>query len=96
MSIVIVEFYSITTCNVAEEIRPELEEMIKQFYEKTALVLFVRIDGKQPGVGWTYNLYGFLTYIIFRNAKEVDRMMGPQVDVEFIKNKVHKQLLKHK
>ena len=96
LSIVVVEFYNINACNISEEIRPELEEMAKEFSDKKALVLFMRIDGKQPGVGWTYNLSGFPTYIIFRNGKEVERMIGPQVDVEFIKNKVQKQLIKRK
>merc|ERR1712241_654192 len=91
LAIAIVEFYNIQACNMSAEIRPELEKMAKEFSDKRALVLFMRIDGKQPGVGWTYNLRGFPTYIIFRNGKEVERMIGPQVDAEFIRNKVEKQ-----
>ena len=97
LSIVLVAFYAINICNILSvEIRPEFEEMVKEFSVQRALVLFMRIDGKQHGVGWTYNLSGFPAYILFQNGTELERVKWPQVDVEFIKSKVHKQLIKHK
>ena len=94
MPIVFVEFDNLRACKISKKIRPELDRMAMKFHDQRELVLFMRLECAQPGVGWKYKLHCFPTYIIFKYGKEAYRMVGPQVGVDLIKDKIQGHLNK--
>jgi thioredoxin 1 len=85
---VLVDF-SVTWCGPCQMMSPVIEELAEEEGEKTFIVAKLDIDSA-PDIAAKYNVMSVPTFIIFKEGKEVDRIMGAiPKDAILEKIKVH-------
>jgi thioredoxin 1 len=70
---VLVDFWA-PWCGPCKMVGPEVEAIAEQ-YQGRAVVAKVNVD-EQPGLAGKYNVMGVPTLIVFKDGKEVNRIVG--------------------